>query len=375
MTRGLLRFIKLTMRARQWARIATEVIVLAALATSNISTASGGEASNASYQWRQLPPLPDREGFASPFAGESGGALIVAGGANFPDKRPWDGGVKEWYDSIFVLESPQGLWKTGFRLPRPTAYGISVTTPDGVLCIGGGDSHRHFKDVFLMRWDGKSITTSPLSNLPRPCAFMSGAIVDRTVFISGGIETPDATTCLKTFWALDLAKVSQGWRELEPCPGPERMLAVAGSAEGSFFLFSGTKLTPSPEGKPVREYLRDAWRYTPTTGWKRLADMPHSAVAAASPAPLASDGHLLIISGDDGTKTTFLPHTEHPGFPRGILAYEVHADRWDDGGESPLSRATVPTTLWHGQWVIANGEARPGYRTPQVWTLRTDPPP
>src|SRR5262245_23532811 len=35
--------------------------------------------------WTQLPPLPDREGFAGAFAGVTGGALIVAGGANFPD--------------------------------------------------------------------------------------------------------------------------------------------------------------------------------------------------------------------------------------------------------------------------------------------------
>src|SRR4051794_9202194 len=41
--------------------------------------------------WTQLPSLPDPEGFASAFAGVSHDALLVAGGANFPDKRPWDG--------------------------------------------------------------------------------------------------------------------------------------------------------------------------------------------------------------------------------------------------------------------------------------------
>jgi hypothetical protein len=34
----------------------------------------------------------------------SNGALIVAGGANFPDKAVWEGGRKHWYDNIFVLE-------------------------------------------------------------------------------------------------------------------------------------------------------------------------------------------------------------------------------------------------------------------------------
>src|SRR5882672_7711864 len=82
--------------------------------------------------WKKLPPIPDRIGFAGPFAGVSGGALIVAGGANFPSALPWEGGRKTWYDSIFVLPKPDGQWLTGFKLPRPIGYGISVTTPEGV---------------------------------------------------------------------------------------------------------------------------------------------------------------------------------------------------------------------------------------------------
>ena len=42
----------------------------------------------------------------SAVAGVSGGALLVAGGANFPDKKPWQGGTKVWYDTVFVLDEP-----------------------------------------------------------------------------------------------------------------------------------------------------------------------------------------------------------------------------------------------------------------------------
>jgi N-acetylneuraminate epimerase len=354
--------------------IPLEVMLLAGLATSFASAVVpvAGGAPAPSLHWEQLPPIPDREGFASPFAGETGGALIVAGGANFPVKRPWEGGSKTWYDSVFVLESPNGAWKAGFRLPRRTAYGVSLTTPDGILCIGGGDAEHHFQEVFCLRWDGTQITCSPLPKLPRACAFMCGAMVNGTIFIAGGIETPGATTCLRTFWSLDLAAMEKGWQQLEPCPGPERMLAVAGSAGGSFFLFGGARLTPGADGKPVRGCLRDAWRFTPGEGWKRLADMPRPAVAAPSPAPLADAWHLLVISGDDDTKTTFKPPTEHPGFPHGVLSYDASADKWDELGDSPISRATVPTAQWRGRFVIPNGEVRPGYRTPEVWTLHTN---
>ena len=40
------------------------------------------------WQWERLPSIPNTVGVASPFAGVSHGVLLVAGGANFPDKKP-----------------------------------------------------------------------------------------------------------------------------------------------------------------------------------------------------------------------------------------------------------------------------------------------
>src|SRR4051794_34706734 len=99
-------------------------------------------------EWRRLPSLPDKEGFAGMFAGVSGGALVVAGGANFPGKKPWEGGKKVWYDTVYVLEQPGGEWKVGGRLPRPLGYGVSVTHGGAVICVGGSDAERHYAEVF-----------------------------------------------------------------------------------------------------------------------------------------------------------------------------------------------------------------------------------
>ena len=347
-------------------------IIMVALAIA--STASAGDTTPAPLlRWESLPPIPDREGFASPFAGSHNGALIVAGGANFPDKRPWEGGTKIWYDSVFVLTAPNQPWKTGFKLPCPVAYGVSLTTQGGIICIGGGNAKRHFQDVFRLTWDGTTIHTTPLAELPKPCAFMCGAIVNHTIYITGGIDKPDATECLNTFWSLDYADAKAQWKELDPPPqSPARMLSVAASCGGSFFRFTGARLFPGQGGKPVREYLRDAWCYTPGHGWKRLADMPRPAVAAPSPAPVSARGRILVISGDDGVNVKFKPETEHPGFPRNVLAYDPAADTWNDVGQVPFSRGTVPAVPWGDRIVIPNGEARPGYRSPEVWSLRIE---
>jgi N-acetylneuraminic acid mutarotase len=319
--------------------------------------------------WEKLPPIPDAEGFAAPFAGVSGGALIVAGGANITGEKWGETFTKKWYDSVFVLEQADGTWRSGSRLPWPLGYGVSVTVDEGVICIGGSDSTQHHAEVFRLEWRGGNLKTTTLPSLPRPCANACGALLGRTIYVAGGIDTPTATTALKTFWALDLDAAEPLWRELEPWPGPERMLAVAGAQAGSFFLFSGTKLTAGADGKPVREYLRDAYRFTPGQGWKRLADLPRAAVAAPTPAVTFGPSGLLGLTGDDGANVTFQPVVQHPGFPRDGLAYDAAADRWSSAGEVPFSRATVPVVRWGERFVIPNGEVRPRVRTPEVWSL------
>ena len=78
---------------------------------------------------------------------------------------------------------------------------------------------------------------------------------------------------------------------------------------------------------------------------------------------------MLIVSGDDGGLVNFEPKPAHPGFPKDVLAYDPRANKWTSLGDSPLSRATVPVAEWQNMAVIPNGEARPGYRTPEVWGL------
>lgn len=322
--------------------------------------------------WSPLPPLPDAEGFAGMFAGVSDKALIIAGGANFPDKRPWEGGVKTWYDTVWMLAGSEAAWQKIGQLPKPLGYGVSVTHGDEIICIGGSNAEGHHAACFALRWMGGQLQRRDLPSLPQPCANMSGALVGDTVFVAGGISKPDAVTALHTFWSLDLSKPNAAWVSHPAWPGKERMLAVAGADHDSFYLFGGAALHADKDGKPEREWLKDAFRFHPKTGWQKLPDMPRVAVAAPSPAMLIDAHSLLIVSGDDGSKVGFKPETEHPGFPRSAMIYDATKSTWRDADNVPFSRATVPTTQWHGAFVIPSGEARPGYRTNEVWQFRED---
>ena len=329
--------------------------------------------------WEELPAIPDREGFAGMFAGVSGGALICMGGANFPEAMPWDGGKKIWYDAIYILESGATSWRLATeKLPRPLAYGVSATYNDRIIIAGGSDATNHYADVFSISYRNGKITFEDLPALPFPLANMTGALVGHHLFIAGGHSNAREVP-RNTFLALDLDNNTSDrqWAALAPWPGPARMQAVSASMQGSFFLFSGVDLREGSDGVRERIILTDAYRYTPgekdfrNGSWSRLADMPRAVAAGPSPAPTMASDHIFFPGGLDGKTAQHKDPATFPGFVRDLLAYHVQSDTWLTFGKLPenTTRVTVPAVKWNDKWVIVNGEAGPGKRSPKVFAL------
>lgn len=315
-------------------------------------------------EWDKLPSLPDKEGFAGPFAGVSNGALVVAGGANFPDKKPWEGGKKVWYDAVFVLDKPDGMWRVAGKLPRPLGYGVSVSHGGGVVCVGGSDSQKHHAEAFRLIWKEGRLRVAELPPLPKPVANACGALVGETLFVAGGQETPDSRAG-KSGWRIDLSAKQPKWSEIDPLPGGGRMLAMAAGFDGGFWVVGGVTLVEGKGGKLEREYRKDAYRFDAKSGWKRVADLPHTLAAAPSPCPGDATG-FLVLGGDDGRQVAAAPD-KHPGFSTAVLQYNAGTDKWAVAGEWPTPRVTVPCARWDAAWVVSSGEARPGVRSPDVW--------
>ncbi len=323
--------------------------------------------SAASLEFSKLPPLPDREGFAGAFAGVTDGSLVVAGGANFPDKKPWENGKKFWYDTVFALEKPTATWKVVGKLPRPLGYGVSVTTRNGIVFIGGSDAEKHHAEVFRLTLRNGQLETQDLPGLPVPVANGAGALLGNTIYVFGGSDEPGDKSALNHLCAFDLDSPHAQWRELEPCPGKPRILPVAAVLDGAFYIAGGAGLEQT-NGKVARIYLRDAWSYRPDSGWKRLSDLPKPVVAAPTPAPVAGS-KFFIIGGDDGSNVGFQPLDKHPGFSKSMLIYDAKSNCWNVAEQVPAPRAVLPTVFWQGGWVMPNGEARPGVRSPEVWSF------
>lgn len=352
--------------------------VLLMLTTINSETVAQ-KAELFSAEWKELTPIPDPIGFAGSFAGVSGGALLVAGGANFPDGgAPWTGSVKKWYDDIFVLEEPGGQWKKAGKLPRPLGYGVSVSWRGALVCFGGSNENGHYSGAFIVRYKDKQLITEELPPMPAPIANSCGVLMGDVVYIAGGIQAPDSRSTEKNFWSLDLSQEGAQWKVLPSWSGPSRMFSVAGSQDGVFYLFSGAELQ---DGK--REYLKDAYKFIPSTGWQKIADLPHPVTAAPSTAYCNGKGRLFVFGGDDGTQAANAVQLkeQHPGFSTAILSYHTSKNKWAEAGIIPTNKkenaadkpneslwAPVTTSLviWKGAIVIPGGEVRPATRTPRV---------
>jgi N-acetylneuraminic acid mutarotase len=340
------------------------------------------------FKWGELPRIPDQFGFAGSFVGKSHSALIVAGGANFPDGgAPWTGSKKAWSDKIFVLDSPTGQWKLAGKLPQPMGYGVSISYRDQLICIGGSNVDGHSAKVYVLTYRDKKIKIDQLPHLPQPLANACGTVVGKLMYVAGGLLTPDAKTTANVFWSFNISDpVAAEWKKLETWPGPPRMLSVAGQSPKAFYLFSGTDLEDK-NGTAHRHYLNDAYKYTPGKGWARLADLPNAVVATPGPALFVNKSDLLIFGGDDGKLADDAANLKekHPGFSDKILKYNVNTDSWSigntihtdkkaDATTNPNGSVWAPVTtslvIWKGYIVFPGGEVRPAVRTPRVLTAK-----
>lgn len=322
-------------------------------------------------QWRELPVLPQATG--GQMAGVSNGALLVIGGSYF-NVPVWDGGTKRWLDTVYALESGAKEWRLAGRLTHSLAYGVGITTDDGVIVIGGSDGQQHYAEVFKLRYVNGKLEQTALPALPQGSANFGAALLGNTIYVASGQHEPTSTEAMKTLWSLDLNEGAPKWKTLAPLPGAGRILPVVATQDGAVFVISGAELSVGADGKSVRRYLNDGWRYHPVKGWSRIADAPRAVVAA--PAIHYGQSHIFVFSGDDGTNAqrVFELKDNHPGFSRDVLAYHTITNTWTKFGALSASMVTTAAVPWQGEIVIPGGEDRPGHRTANVINaqLRTE---
>ncbi len=328
-------------------------------------------------------------GFAGAINGFSNHALIVAGGANFPDKMPWEQGKKQYSKEINILKKTDKNWewntKCKTELPEPIAYCGNTVTPMGIVYAGGENETGLSNRTYLLTWiEGKNcLEIKQLPNLPVAVSNIMLTSIGNVVYAVGGDEK---TTSSNQFLYLNLWSKSPTWKQLPNLP-----IALANAAvianENIIYVIGGRCKT----NNGISDLHNSTFAFDlKNNSWRKRASIGTNLSAAAAVA-LGKD-HILILGGDNGVvfhqievylNRITLAKTEaererltaaknklvihHKGFYKGILLYNILTNTWTKIGELPfLAPVTTTATKFNNDIILSNGEIKPGIRTPNV---------
>lgn len=355
-------------------------------------------------KWKRvadLPPSFDHSkslGFAGAINGISDNILVVAGGANFPDRLPWDGGKKYYSNEIHILQkkNEKYFWKKNVaqQLPQPIAYCGNTSTSKGIVYAGGENEKGISDKCFLLKWDAvnDSIEVLPLPDLPLALTNIALTHIANTVYAAGGDESSHSS---RNFFSLNLDDANATWKHLPDLPvalANATLIAQGPQGKENIYLIGGRSKTASG----ISELHATTYVFNlKKNDWQKCADINDgkniSNLSAA--AGIAIDKNLILMVGGDNGKTfhkieTYISRISksntkeekekltseknalsihHKGFFKGLLLYNIQENTWTNIGDYPFpAQVTTTAVKWGNNIVISNGEIKPGVRTPSV---------
>ena len=369
--------------------------------------------------YRSLPALRvgGTEGVSAPFAGSLGPNLIVAGGCNFPGVPAAQGGEKKFYADIYELphaaQYVDERWQRIGRLPRPLAYGVSVTVPHGVVCVGGtSDGKKSSAAAYLLHTDRhRQLVVDTLPSLPLALDNMAGAYGGGYIYVAGGLSDGQPTNAAYRL----RYPGGRHWERLPDFPGRPRVQPAAAVQNGAttqcFYLAGG--FAPATETLRAEAHT-DALCYNPLTHqWTRTA--PILPEGHGEPLTLAGAfgtasgcAHIVFVGGVnkarfeaavnrpqrlaeaelayekyrtqaalvylDSLREEAATYMLHPAewykFNSQLVIYHTITDTWVTESQSPLlARAGAAFIPCGKEWIVVGGETKPGIRSPQVTAI------
>lgn len=336
--------------------------------------------------------IPDKIGLAGmaavslpPTADRPMPVIVMTGGANFPfalpgAKTPAERGEKMYHADVSVMLVPGSCdvcdvrpMKSG-RMPYPIGYAAFAPSEKGMVVAGGCNANGHVATVTRVNVVGSQVRVENLPDLPVTLAYPAFAEEKGKLYVFGGQERADSTTCLKRSFVLDLSDTNAGWKELAPMPDDGRMLAGAGAVDGRIYVAGGCSLHPDSKGQAERTYLKSVLCYDPIadTWTTNLPDMPETIVGAANPLP-SIGGSLYVVCGDPGNfyraSLVGKAPAKHPGQNKTIYSFTPASGKWSKEGENAVGVATCPAVATDSSILIISGETHPGIRTPIISIL------
>ena len=368
---------------RLWHRTALAALIALAPLSAAAAPATVGSPALAWQSMGTLSPAEGQKeniGVAGLLQGTFGDYIIVGGGANFPAGGPLTGGAKVTYPDVYVLRAAEaGLTETDHaQMPYPVGYGVSATTPDGVLYFGGSTDESGARAVTRLTAPNGKLRTETLPALPFALQNGVAAYDKDTVYLGGGKQDGVLS---KKFYTYDIKTGTL--TSLPDFPGEAREQSVAEFLGGRFFVFSGGANVAYTDGYA---YDPKAQTWTSVAG-PNVNGTPVSLLGARA-VRLNADEMLVVggfnreiydwavsnlntLQGEE--KDAFRAHyftmsPEDYHWNRDILVYNTKTDAWRSVGQLPFpAPCGEALVIARGALFSISGEVKPGVRSPRLY--------
>ena len=151
-------------------------------------------------------------------------------------------------------------------MPVASAYGVTISTQKGLICVGGTTADGSISDVFLLSLQEDVLVTDTLPSLPMTIDNMAGALIGDLLYIVGGNVNgvPSAD-----MYSLDLSNMDKGWQKEPGVPGEPRVQPVCAAQGGKLYVWGG--FAPAADGREATLSV-DGYVYSPETRvWTSVA--------------------------------------------------------------------------------------------------------
>lgn len=343
-------------------------------------------------EWSIAAELPENEtrhiGLAGPITGLVGDRLFVAGGANFPDGLPWEGGKKVYQDRAFLyrLSGDSLLLDSSFTLAHARAYPANISYNGILFSAGGEDVHGALREVYSYGVDSKNgLKVERLADLPIPLSNAAMVYMDEALYVVGGENEEQVSDKI---YKLDFEDLNKGWTVWFDLPYPVSHTVALGTPEGEILIVGGRMRNA---GSKSTMYDRVITIDIKDGILRDLPRLPHA--LAAGMGVCMPEGDCILVGGDDATTFHKVEQmiadiaiesdmakrqimiaeknriqSTHPGFSKEVL--RLKADKrngWELISELPYSSPVTTTALLWGQdIVIPSGEIKAGIRTANI---------
>jgi N-acetylneuraminic acid mutarotase len=343
--------------------------------------------------WKQSGVLPVQPnglhhmGLSGVVLGVVGNQIIIAGGNNFPEGLPWEGGVKKYYDQVFVYDVKGDtliMADSSVRLPSKVAYAAVAQLKEGIFYAGGENEKGPLSNVYLIQKNNKNgVVIINWPDLPEALTNAVAVATSNAVYVLGGATKNGVSDKV---WAVYLNDIKAGWKYVSNMPQPTAF-AAAVFAQGQVYIMGGRNKGTDGISEIYNQTF--AWNIAKNS-WSKKAPLPYVVSAATA---VALPDKILFIGGDKGVvfhevemlaakiAATTDPETKnslteiknnlqktHPGFSKDVFAYDASLNKWSPYAQ--LSFAAPVTTnafLFNHKIILPVGEIKPGMRTPYIW--------